>query len=1651
MWRADPYDWAMNDNTDPVVGEAMRERERLEPVLEELRHLVTGPDAELAQRFAELLLDRASSRAVHGRTAAELARVVADAFAFLCRSRPDRVDVEVLNPEGDSGSWETAATIIRTGVSERPFIVDTLRALLHSEGLAIERFIYPVLYVARDEAGRPVDVGPVLAGTTRESIIHCEVTRVSDPAELDRLRQEITTHLQAVVAATDDFQKMTDVLDETVEALAGGARDVPFPEAEVREAQAFLRWLRDGAFVFLGYRGYEVVEGEDTRHLAVQAGSGLGILRREADSSMAEPVSVDALPARLRDLLDDPPLLLVSKTNAISPVHRRTRMDYIGVRRVDLEGRLVGERRFLGLFTSKAYAEDAENIPILRQKLSQILEQAGVHPGSHDYKEIRTIVNSLPKEELFLTSVEEIAADVRTILTTLDFQEIRVTLRRDRFGRGVSVMVILAKDRFSGQVRRRIEEAFVEKLGGDVLNYHLVLGEGDLARLHFFLAAAPERVQAISPIELEAIVRRLTRTWEDRVGEGLERVVSLEESRRLARVYAEGFSPEYQAATPPDRAVPDILELEAMAAEDRPIAIAFTNPEVPPAGAGGEPVTEFKLYLRGSRLILSEFLPILEHCGLRILSVTPFEVRSGAVAGAVLHSFLIQGADHRPLDIEEVGPRLAETILAVRGGIATDDTMNGLVVSAGLAWREVEVLRAYASYAFQLGIVPSRLSLPTALRAHPGIASLLFRTFRVRFDPEWEGSDEERSERESKLREAFFDALSWVDLLSDDRALRRLSELIAATLRTNYFRNGGRELRRLSDGAPYLALKFDCAAFEGSVRTRLRTEVWVRSARMEGVHMRGALVARGGIRHSDRVDDFRTEVHGLVRTQMVKNAVIVPAGAKGGFVTLRAVPATELGEEVRAQYRTLIRGLLDLTDNLRDGEPEPPEGVVCYDAPDPYLVVAADKGTAGFSDLANELAAEYGFWMGDAFASGGSNGYDHKEVGITARGAWECVKRHFREMGKDIQSEPFSVVGIGDMSGDVFGNGMLLSQQIRLIAAFDHRDIFLDPDPDPESSYEERKRVFSLGRSSWQDYDRALLSEGGMIVPRGAKEVHLSKTMRAALGIAQDEGSALDGEELIRRVLQAPAELLWNGGIGTYVKGSNESHRDVGDTTNDAVRVDANTLRCRVVGEGGNLGFTQQARIEYGLLGGRINTDAIDNSGGVDLSDREVNLKILLDGAVREGTMDLPARNQLLRTLADPVAALVLADNRSQSRAVSLEELRARDSLDDLKDLISALEKGGRLNRIHEVLPSWEVLAERQERDQGFTRPELAVLLGHAKLHLKAHLLESDLPEDPAVTRYLRDYFPTGALEAANEAALFAHRLRREIAASQITNDLVDLMGATFVHAVGRDTGTAPVQVVRAWLVASRLTGERELMTALRGRSPTFPLAAANRWLLGLGSVLDRTTRWFLNNEDMQRSILQIVQENLGGLATLRAAFPDIVTGEDRRVYEELVAEIRSYGVDADFSRGLVTLHFLDQLLEVLRVHLRHGFDPLDAARTYYLVAELFRIPWLRESIHGATGDDRWEQRSSLTLLDDLNGAHQRLVTAVLAFRSAQGLTVPSALDGLVRAHHHPVDRYQDTVEAIAEGASISLAATTVIVRELMHLADRFSATASSG
>jgi glutamate dehydrogenase len=1581
------------------------------------------PDAGTLCDFARIFFQRVPRALLTERDLDALEALVVGAWEFARGTSADEVNVQVLNPEEEG--WRAPVTVIRAELGDRPFIVDTIREYLAGEQIPIQQYVYPVFSFERDERGGITAIAEGRGGGL-ESMVHCEIPRIADAGRREEIGREVRRRLSDVVAVTDDFRSMLRALDETAAMIEEYRRRLPAREEEFAEILEFLRWLGRHHFVFLGYREYAIQGEGDRAELSVRPGSGLGILRDSETSAYRQPVRLGDLHEDLRARVVGGPVLIVSKANAHATVHRRARMDYVGIKTLDDAGDITGERRFLGLFTSQAYACDAADIPLLRGKFRRILQNSGARPGSHDYKEIVTILNAMPKEELFEASVEELAAEVDTVLASLFSEEVHVTVRPDPLRGEAGVMVILPRGKFSAEVRREVGEVLARRLGGTVRTYYLAMGAGDQARLHYYLSV-PEGTTLPSAGELEREVATLVRSWEDRLDEELRGVVEPAEAHRLARQYGAALAAEYRAANSPAAAMHDVLHLEAMQRRGDTVALHLRQP------LAGEPAPRdtsvLKLYLRDERLVLSDFMPLLEDARVRVVEVDTFAVGGGGLPGFMIYSFAVQTHEGAPIP-GDVAPLLAEALLAVRSGDNAADAFNGLVLTAGLRWRQADVLRTYGGYAFQVGAIPSRVSLARALVSHPEVARLLVRLFHARLDPA-------SREDADAVREAIAAALERVTSLADDRALRRIVNFIEATVRTNYFRRGAADPTARSGGVPYLSLKVRCADVEELKKTRLLYEIFVHSSRMEGVHLRGSTVSRGGIRWSDRPDDFRTEVMGLVQTQVVKNAVIVPGGSKGGFITKRHfAEREEMGREAAEQYRTLIRGMLDLTDNLANGRVVPPAEVVRHDGDDPYLVVAADKGTAHLSDVANGVAAEYGFWLGDAFASGGSNGYDHKREGITARGAWECVKRHFREMGKDVQKTPFTVAGIGDMSGDVFGNGMLLSRQTRLVAAFDHRHVFIDPDPDPATSYAERERMFALPRSSWDDYDRDRLSPGGMIVPRGTKHVVLTPEARRALGV-EDQGP-MDGESLIRAVLRAPVELLWNGGIGTYVKDPAETHADAGDTANDPVRVDATELRCQVIGEGGNLGLTQRARIRFCLEGGRINTDALDNSAGVDMSDHEVNIKILLNRVVGDGDLDDEGRNALLRRMSDRVSDLVLRNNVSQSLAVSLDQRRSREALDDFAAVIYALERDRLLNREREGIPDAEEVQERGQLGIGLTRPTLSVLLAHAKLYAKAHVLESAVPDDPATAAYMAAYFPEEAAEVAGPERLGRHPLRREIVTTQLVNDLVDLMGSSFLHRVARDSGASIPEVIRAWLVASGISGAAEIRHDLSRLEGEYECETIYRWLLGLARVLEATTHWLLANVPQEVAAEAAIGGARDGLAKLRAGFSRIVGGEDRALFLARLGELQDLGVERKLGERLITLRFLPQLMEILEVARSAGTDELRAAKGYYAVSDRFGTARLREAMRASVRDNAWDKRFAQALTGEVERAQRELVTAVLA-RAPNG-EMKRALDAVERERDRAARAYRDLLTEL-RGEHVPLSAYALAVYQLQEVA----------
>ena len=1563
-----------------------------------------GEAAQRAESFAEQLFKRMPGELAARLSEHERRTLAHEALDFFA-SRPEPVKVGI----GSRTIGGAALTVLQTAMPDCAFIVDSCREYLHELGLGVHALLHPIFNVARDAAGRLLSLDEGSARERRESLMLVIFETELDAEAGSYLAAEIERRMYEVLAATDDFDKMTARALQICDELA--------PVRELVEVRDFLRWLVSGSFLFLGYERYSVPPAAQPGPPVREMGSGLGILR-DGGAAGKEARVFHTIESLEPELLFHGPTLIVNKSHFQSHVHRLEPMDDIVIRRSAGAGRIAGFDRFLGLFSSKAAVEEAAHVPILRDKLRQLLEEDRLLPGSHDYKEMVAAFNSLPKEELFRASLPELRQELDAIIGSFGEPDVRVTMIPDLQRKMVVVMVLLPRERFSSEVRIQIQQALARRLNATPVYYHLELREGYSAHLHFCFAA-PKPNLAILPA-LQAEVRALTRTWSDRLAEQLAAKFGAEHGAALAARYRDAFPDEYRAGNEVARAIADIEQVEAAMAG----GAACVEVVAPSEGAAS---TQIRLFQAHEAMVLSELMPLLQNFGIRVLSEDAHELRpnvDGQIETAYVLAFQVQGPDGQPLASCPGAMLLAEALSAVRSGLAENDQLNTLTLTAVLTWREVALLRAYLAAAFQMKLGPARPALRRVFLGHPNLARQLVDFFVARMHPE---RDTPAAELE-RMKAAYIEALAAVDNINDDRIARRVLAMVEATVRTNYF-------QPLAHPVPVIALKFESARIDDLPEVAPLYEIHVDTPRMQGCHLRAGKVARGGIRWSDRLDDFRTEILDLMKTQTVKNAIIVPVGAKGGFIIKPGRPSS--AQEVIEAYKTLIGAMLDLTDNIVDGEVVRPPRVKVLDSDGPYLVVAADKGTAAFSDIANGIAEQRGFWLGDAFASGGTHGYDHKKLGITARGAWESAKRHLREMGRDLErGAPVTMVGIGDMSGDVFGNGLLQSGNVKLLAAFDHRHIFLDPDPDPALSFAERKRLFELPRSQWSDYNAQLISAGGGVFRRGQKVIPLSAQVRAALKV---EAAELDSDSLIRAILRADVDLLYNGGIGTYVRASDETDAQVGDHANDACRIVASELRAKVVVEGGNLGFTQKARIEFALRGGRINTDAIDNSAGVDLSDHEVNLKILLAPALARGAISLEERNRAIEQAAAEVAEQVLKDNRDQALLLSLEQIRSRTQASVFREHLSAIEQRGLLRRSEEALPTREALKERHARFAGLTRPELAVLTAYTKLDLSRRLETSSLAGDPyLVERYLRPYFPPSITRRFG-AEVPGHRLRRELIATQLVNELVDTMGATFVFGMMRDFDAGAEQVVRAWLIASDTVGLCAEVEQIKARSRELMVDAEMQALAALERAAARATRVVLADVETDAiDLSQAVGRLQPGFRAVAGRFESYLAGGERERFERYYRQLRTSGLSEADAHQIARLDFADHLIEVIRIGLESEVTPEQAAAVFFALAEAIDFPIMEGAIRAVGTEDQWERRAAQELDEGLRAARVRLTRAILTDYRGQDRAEIARRATALRPRRF--EQVQQVLGQIRNLPSITLAPLLVAVRSVILL-----------
>ncbi|HEV7371555.1 NAD-glutamate dehydrogenase [Arenibaculum sp.] len=1609
--------------------------ELTEKIVRQVRDRLNRDKADPAERFVRQFYANVPPDDIVQSSPDQLYGAALSIWQFGQQREPDRPRVRVYTPRVEEQGWAAGHTVVEIVNDDMPFLVDSVTAEVNRHNLTVHLVIHPVVRARRDARGALVELYEPQAAPAEaraESFMHVEVDEVSSPEVLEALRVDLERVLGDVRAAVGDWQAMRRRAEAVIEEVGGTG--VPVPRDELDEGLDFLRWLNDDNFTFLGCRSYRFEDGSEDASLAVVPDSGLGILRDENYLVFQGLRNFQALPPEVRQFMRQPRLLLVTKSNRKSTVHRPTQMDAIFVKVFDENGEVAGEHLFVGLFTSVAYSRSTRDIPFLRKKVTRVLQRAGFEPRSHDGKALIHILEGFQRDELFQIGDDELYEIALGVLHLQERQRTALFVRRDPFERFVTCLVFVPRDRYDTDLRRRIQAILETAFRGTSTTFYTQLAESVLARVQFHVETTPGAIPDVDLAELEARLIEASRAWSDRLLDALVEARGEEQGLRLHRRYTGAFPTSYRENFGAEVAVFDIERIE-QALHTRTLGLNLYR-----RIEAGDDELHLKLYHEGAAVPLSDALPMLERMGLKVLSEAgPFEIRiMGRQEPVWMHDFAMSTRSGATVDLREVKQAFQDAFARVWAGETENDGFNRLVLLAGLGWREVMVLRAYAKYLRQARLQFSQDYLEDALSAHPAITRQIVRLFRTLHDPARPGTAEDRRTAANGILVEIEHRLDAVANLDEDRILRRFLNLVRSTLRTNFFQTQ-------PDGMPkpHLALKLDSRSIDDLPLPRPWVEMFVYSPRVEGVHLRGGKVARGGIRWSDRREDFRTEILGLMKAQTVKNAVIVPVGAKGGFVVKRP-PAPSLGRDAWLAegiecYRTFIRGLLDVTDTLgRDGEVIVPPDVVRLDGDDPYLVVAADKGTATFSDIANGIAIDYGFWLGDAFASGGSQGYDHKKMGITARGAWESVKRHFRELGTDIQTQDFTVVGVGDMSGDVFGNGMLLSRHIRLVGAFNHLHIFCDPDPDPERSWEERQRLFDLPRSTWADYDAQALSPGARIYERAAKSIELTPQIRARFGIARER---VTPAELVQAMLKAETDLLWFGGIGTYVKCSDESHAEVGDKTNDGLRVDADELHARVVGEGANLAMTQRARIEAAGRGVKLNTDAIDNSAGVDTSDHEVNIKIVLGDVVGRGDMTLKQRDRLLVDMTDEVAALVLADNYLQTQALSLTEVAAPDLLENQARFMRALEKAGDLDRAIEALPGDEEIGTRMAARAGLTRPETAVLLAYGKIALYRDVLASNLPDDPGLTGDLLAYFP-GPLREGFAEAVARHRLRREIVATAVTNSLVNRCGPTFVMETMEKTGMGPSDVARAYLAVREAFGLRRLWQEIQGLDNLVPTACQYEMLAETQRLIYRAVSWLLVNVEPQPLDLLATREAFGpGVTELSESIEAVLCEDDRQRLSDRAAPWIDAGAPAGLASRVAALPLMGAALEVTRIASQLGRSVPEVATVHYALGHRFGLEWLRSQAYTIRTDTHWQRQAVGAIVDDLFALQGSLSVKVL---SSSAAAVPGEgdrlIDDWIAARPGPVERIVQLLGELRAQPVVDLAMLAVANRQLRGL-----------
>lgn len=1547
-------------------------------------------------------------------------------FLSLIQQRASKeIKIRIYNPDFERHGWQTTHTVVEIICDDMPFLVDSIRMALHRMNIGLFLSIHMgALRVERNHDNEVVRIVPRHEQPNHsivlEAVIFLEIERQTDPVILTALQKDLERVLNDARAVFDDWMSMREKVRELVVELDHPPKTLL--KTEVEETKAFLNWIEDHHFTFLGLRDYELIEKDNETILQAIPHTSLGVLRKE--SSKTHPRNISLMAPEARELIMSSHILVMSKTNMEATVHRNAYTDYIGVKRFDSKGKVIGERRIIGLYTSAAYNTNPKHIPFLRNKVAQIMQNSQLSPQGHAGKVLLNIIDTLPRDDLIQAPEEDILEMAMGIFYMQERRRIRLFTRVDVYRRFISCLVYVPKDIFNSDLRKAMQDVLSESLHAQSISFSTLFSESTLARIHFMVRINSDVKE---DYDFKAIERKLVevgRSWRDDFQNLLEEDFGEETGNRLFVKYKNSFQTGYLANFSPRVALFDIKHIEALSKENG-LGINFSS-----TLEEGLDRYRLKIYRHDSTIPISDVLPILENMGLRAISERPYVLTLADGKETWINDFALQYNRVEQFNLDDIQTLFQNAFTQVWFGFAENDGFNKLVLAAGLDWRQVTVLRTYAKYFKQIGFIFSQDYIESALNNNPSIAQKLANLFELRFNP---AKIKNGGKQFNKLVSEIFTDLDQVGNLDEDKIIRQYVHGITASTRTNAY-----QIHELNEPKQCLSIKLNSKTIPGIPRPCPMFEIFVYSPFFEGVHLRCGKVARGGLRWSDRKEDFRTEVLGLMKAQQVKNAVIVPSGAKGGFVP-KQLPIDGTREEIQAEgircYKQFIRGLLDITDNYRDGVICKPDAVVCYDEDDPYLVVAADKGTATFSDIANEISLEYGFWLGDAFASGGSVGYDHKKMGITAKGAWESVKRHFYELNIDINTTDFTVVGIGDMAGDVFGNGMLLSNHIQLVAAFNHMHIFIDPNPSAEISFNERVRLFNLPRSNWSDYDSKLISSGGGIFNRNAKSIAVSPEMKIRFDIDQD---VIEPNELIRYVLKANVDLMWSAGIGTFVKSERQTNLEVGDRTNDAIRINGSELRCKVVGEGGNLGLTQLARIEYALKGGQVYTDFIDNSAGVHCSDKEVNIKILLNQIIANGDLTEKQRNTLLSEMTDEVAQLVLRENYMQPRSISLTEAQAGRLVELHGRYMSELERLGKLDRELEFLPNDQVLAECRLQGKGLTAPGISVLLCYSKITLKEEILASDVPEEPFLNSLLIGSFPIPLQKRFSEQ-MQDHPLRREIIATRLCNLIVNEMGFSFVYRLQDETGASTAAIVRAYMIARNVLNMEVIWKQIEMLDGQVNVQQQQSMLMTYVRLVRRVTRWFLRNNRTKIDMFEATRIYSHGVEELKNAMPSIFSKDTRIHYDVHLKAYLALSVPQALAHELTITPGLFAAVDIIEVAHEQNVSVSEVAKVYYGIGEYLDLNWIRSQVISHPTENHWEGLSREALRDDLDW-QQRLLTGGVVRLVSHGHELMERFDKWAQNHETLIERWRTVLANLRSSPALNYTMFFVAIRELLDL-----------